>query len=305
MRLLFLLFLIFVGCAPGKSEPKDPVADERLVDLQAKQAKKIDEYKKGWPSETDCDGLLFAGQACAAGMDLDIHRAELEPGIWHRRPEKACHTEQDGDVGSKSSISNDMVLGLYVCLYARGDYESLKRFADVSEKNKWLIGIPKERVQEVLLKPNQVGYLGRMLLDLSDGKDRRGYAKLFAAYLPVTEDYQRHLLALGVYLNGLIAENLEAKGLKPYSDKDQVVSTISGLKDHAVEALDKLIEAEPNNYFFHAVRGIYSGDMAPAITLLLSDETPRPTYVRGDRADRFELAHWLFTTDIVLGRFGK
>jgi hypothetical protein len=287
---------------PAKPSPTDSRLEQLQTKRDAKRARlaEISDPVTGWPSATDCDGLLWAGLACAAGVPVAIELAEYPEGVWNRRPSPACWNPEQGDVGSKSTVSNDMVLGKFWCRWRQGDaaaVESLQRFADNAEARDWVVGEPITEASRVILKPNQIGMLGRMLYAQTNGRDDRYWRRLFTAYAHVDADFERHLQALGIALQGEIFAAVDAKSL------DATVANFK-LLDINGEMHDRLIEleiAEPENYLYAAVLGVYRGDMTRAIDLLLADGAPA-SYVRGNNAEAFALVEWLFVENLVRRR---
>ncbi len=277
---------LLAGCARlGLNRPVEPKAVDQVVELQdaydARLARfaAVTEPRQGWPTETDCDATLWAGEACAGGAMVAIARAEYSPGEIHRRPDNACWTEADGDVGARSTVSRDMLSGYMACLWATKNLPALERLADFADANGTVMGEPSTQAS-VYLMPNLTGLLGRMLFALSDGADDRWYRHLGYDYPDVGADYEEHLQVVGLYLQGDLA---------------------GGLTDQGLARLAVLAQSRPEDYLFQAVHGVYSGDLAPATALLLSD-IPAPTYVRGEGAALMAEAHWLLAARIVLRR---
>jgi hypothetical protein len=92
------------------------------------------------------------------------------------------------------------------------------------------------------------------------------------------------------------------QGASPVEPKAELANLVE-INDLELKRLTALTETEPTNPLFHAVLGVYTGDEAKAIDLLLDDATPVPTYVRGDAQREYELIHWLRAAQIVLDRF--
>lgn len=263
------------------------------ADRKAQIAGKIDEAKAalnaladpatGWPSKTDCDGTLWAGIACAGGHPVQIELAEYAPGLIHRRPATACWSPVYGDQGSRSTVSNDMLLGYFTCAWYRKDHGMFRRVADYGETHDWVMGEPVTEPDRVVMRPNQIGLLGRAIYALSGGTDDRYYRRTARAYFPVTADYERHLQALGIVLQGEITTLYKEDG-----------AALTDINDHMLERLEELTDAEPLNAGFHVALGTYTGDMGPAVDLFLDDSTPIPSYVRGDNAAAFAWAERLF-----------
>lgn len=282
MKALLLLTLCLTACGiDAKNEPSLPSTPAEIEMLRAVFHERAAEYTQltdathGWPSLTDCDGVLWAGEACAAGQPVKISLAEYAPGEIHRRPAPACWNEDEGDVGSKTTISRDGMTGYLACLSETKDVEAMKRLAAYGEKRKWVMGSPGTEPR-TWMQGNLTGLLGRML---GVHGVKKAYASIKPNYLSVKADYERHIQALGIYLQG---------------------ETSGGITDQMVARLEELRSVEPENAFFASVLAIYTGSQEEALDLLLSDAAPLPTYVRGEGAGNFARAHWLLAAKILL-----
>ena len=295
MKILFLV-LFLVSCSHGSHEESTPLDDERLTVLADKFKSKKEgvtallDPQTGWVNNHDCDGTLWAGKAAAIGLPVQLDLAEYAPGELHRRPAPSCWNEKDGDVGSKSTISNDMILGWLWAKWNLKDFEAIKRLAQYGEDHNWVMGKPASMVSRVLLKPNQQGLLGRMIFEMSQGTDSRSYRHLFEYYAEVKEDYEMHLQALGILLQGEVS-------------MDQLDPNLLDINDQMIQRLHDLVDANPENPLFQAALGVYTGDFDQAITLLLEDTTPVPTYVRGGNVEVLAKVEWLFAANIVIRAF--
>lgn len=282
-----LLALALVGCSTVSKHEPEAIAFDKIKALQAKYDLKNAEVQlapgSNWPSLTDCDATLWAGETAAAGFMVDLHLAEHAPGEIHRRPVAPCWTKEEGDVGSKSTISSDMILGYMLGLWKQGDLEAMQRLADYGDAHDWVMGEPISELGRVYLKSNLQGTLGRMIYALSAEKDDREIRKITHLSAPGGADFEKHLLVLGIYLDGEVSGEI--------NDNDK-----AALSAVALEA--------PANYFFGAVRGIYTGEFDYVFDLLLDDSAPVPSYVRGDDAATYALIHWLLSAKIVLDSYG-
>lgn len=293
----FLLLLSF-GCSYAeKHEESEPSAPSDVETLKTRFAEKKAAYElatngaSGWPSVDDCDATLWAGLVCAAGAPVAIELAELEPGVVHRRPERACWTAEAGDVGSKSTVSNDMLLGYLWCGWRAGNLLAMQRLADYGEAHNWVMGEPfPEMASRVVLKPNQIGILGRIIYALSNGDDDRGYRDLPAVYAPGVEDYELHLQTVGILLGGETTELAREQGLLDINGE-----SLKRLEDNA--------KKYPDDALVQAALGVYTGDFNAATKLLLDPGYEYPTYVRG--AELYKDVHWLFAASLVLRRYGN
>lgn len=232
----------------------------------------------GWPSNTDCDGTLWAGLGCSLGMPVRIELAEYAPGEIHRRPGNSCYTKENGDQGSKSTISRDMLTGYIACNIETKDLDALKRLANYGEDHAWIMGEPSHMVSRIFLAGNLTGLLGRAIFVLSKGSSDRLYRHAPTDYLPVYEDFERHIQTQGILLQERISGEIT----------DQMFER---LNDNAYESV--------NDPLFVAALGKFKGNQDYTIKLLLSD-TPCPSYARGERPDLYCRINWLQAAKIVL-----
>lgn len=300
MRLTWIWVVIATwligGCGYFKQVEETSVADdEQMTALRAAVPGKLAEYLAvadrvtGWPDPNDCDGVLHAGVARAAGVkEVKISLAESEPGkIGRRAAPSPCWTVADGDVGSKSETSGDMAVGYLLALWRDGDLAGVQRFANYGQANEvrilglpaWVLGQPyPEQDQRVVLRPGMVGIVGRMIYRLSGQSDDRSYRDIPNLYSSGGQDYQRRLTALGIVLGGEV---------------DRGVSEVD------VEVLWKLVEIDPKDPLFQAAYARYSGEYAPAYGVLLGEVLVCPTYGRGSLGNC--LANWLFAASLIVG----
>ena len=277
-----LHFFTLVGC--GFFERHHEKDGDGASSLAAIHAGTLDELKglsdpaTGWPSATDCDVTLWAGEARAAGAAVDLDQAEYEPGVVHRRPKATgpCWTPERGDVGSKSTVSRDMLTGYIVGRLAAGEFEALGRLADAGAAAGWQMGLPASQ-PEVYLGENLKGILCRAI--------SRECGNLPPFYQPVSADYERHIQTVGIVLQGM--------------------TTGQGLVDIDGEMLARLrenVDASPADGLFQAALAVYTGDYAPAIKLLTDPAYVCPTYVRG--SPNYCLVHKAFAMWLVLKHNG-
>jgi hypothetical protein len=263
----------------SKHKEKDPSNDARISSLVKKYQTMAAEYRdvskdqNGWPDVNDCDATLWAGETCAAGLGVQILDAEYPlAGQIQRRPSESCYTNGQSN-GSSSSVSNDMLLGYLYCLWRTKDVHALQRLADYGEAHNWQMGEPQTS-DRVFLKPNQQGILGRALKVLGGGD--KDYAAIPPVYFPVKADFEKHLEALGILLNGEIDGSING-------------SMYDLLKDMS----------DSSDAPLKAAYGKYSGDQGPALDLLLDGAYEYPSYVRP--VENYKMVHWLFSASVVLG----
>jgi hypothetical protein len=286
MRLLCLAAaFVVVSCNAGKRhepKPASPSQDWRVGALLARELDVTNELAAasdpdtGWPSAVDCDALLWAGLAAAAGMPVNLAAAEYSPGEMHRRPRPACWTPDGGDQGSKSSVSRDMLSGYLWGVWGRGDLGAAQRLAAYGEAHAWVMGGGDPG--RIGMGTNLKGLLARIIERLGGAASE--HRLLPTAYLPGAKDYEQHLAVLGLLLEG------EVRG---------------GLYDGELNVLRAITEGAADDALFQAARGSYDGDMGRALDLLLDEAYVLPGYVRG--APAYGYVHWLFAADIVLRRY--
>lgn len=292
----YLLFILIIsGCQYlTKHESKAPVDNPKLEQLRLMQDEYSEEVENaldvntGWPDNEDCDGTLWAGISCAIGFATDISFAEYSPGEIHRRPFQACWTEQEGDLGAKSTISKDMLTGYTACLVAKNDLGALTRLADYGEAHDWVMGKPETLVSRVLMSGNQIGLLGRAIWVLSGGADDRYYRRLGYLFPQVAEDYEKHLQTQGILLQDKI---------------DQDYALTLDINDEMLTRLKENAELYPDDFLFAATLGKFTGDQNRTIDLLLKEEITCPSYTRGKKPDIYCKIIWLQSAAVVLGEY--
>lgn len=283
MRSVFIAIILITGCArhSEKSSPADRKAQiEYLITDSTAALVALADPVTNWPSVTDCDGTEWAGLACAGGYPVKIELAEYSPGEIHRRPAPSCWNSTDGDMGSKSTISNDMLLGYILCAWERRDLGALQRLADYGERHHWVMGAPATAIGDVVIKPYVLGILGRAIYVLSNKADNRLYRNTPITFDDTALDYVRHLQSLAIVLAGEVTTTHEAD--------------LVDINDSMLKRLHELVDAEPLNPGFATALGIYTGDLDRAVDLFLDTATPIPSYVRGDNASAFAFAERLY-----------
>jgi len=267
-----LLFLIAFCIACGSKEKLAPQADDLEI-LRSYYEDNLAKLK-GIPSKTDCDGLLWAGLAKAGGVELDLDAFQSDSGELHRRPSKDCY--ETGD--SRSSVSNDMIVGWAWGVYYSKDAKALEKFLQFAEDNKMIVGKPKNGVGEVLVKPNVQGLLGRLSYHLKLGS--RPYGGIRLPYQESNKDYVKHIQTLMIALDGELSDKMPELDIK---------------------LVCKYAKEDKDDYLMAAVCSVYNGGITDAINLLIEEPEP-PSYVRGDQKERYRLAHWLFTANYLLNQ---
>ena len=269
-----MLAVVLVGC--GENEEKKPVDELPAQLFENFQTMYLDvesglDQVTGWPTINGCDETLWAGLACSLNMPVKIEYAEYSPGEIHRRPYKACWNEKEGDVGSKTTVSRDMLTGYISCALSRDDKPAMERLFDYGKKNDWIMGKPQHFVSRVLLGNNLTGTLARFL-------DKDGYKHLPTVYLPVLKDYERHIQVQGILNEYKVSGSIS----------DQMLER---LKDNSI--------AEPLDPLFAAAYGLFTGDQKDTVGLLLGG-SKCPTYARGEKPEVYCKINWMQAAKIVI-----
>lgn len=245
--------------------------------LESKYKAEIERYSDVsadalWPSETDCDAVLWASLA-SSSIPLDSTRSLAPDGRLYRRPSKDCY--QKGE--SRSSVSNDMIVGFLWASFMNGLKSELIALKNYAEANKFVMGEPwPDGVGEVLMKPQVQGIMGRLLVHFEESAG--DYQDIRLPYLPSPKDYVRHIQTLMIALDG------------------ELTGYITGQE---LELLKKYQKEDPDDYLISAVVCKYNNCMGFVVDMLLED-LPAPSYVRGDNFEAYRTSHWLFSAKYVL-----
>ena len=259
-----------IACGAEKEVPIDTLAALRLEYgyKLAELKEKTENHIAGWPSDHDCDGALWAGIARAAGAEWVDMSAALRPdGRPTRRPLRDCVVPDE----SKASTSNDMITGTLLGLQAAGDAASVLALYRYGEEHNWIMGYPDWYVARVLLRPNGITLIARVLYQLTNGQRDYGIRLSPVVYGPVQADYEQHLILLS-----------------------RIIEQKAGGPQYGMEIAEKILaKASPFDALAQGVAGNYG-----LAALLLTGNYESPTYVRGD--ETYHLVHWLLAAKVVL-----
>jgi hypothetical protein len=249
-----LILLLCVSCV--KREGKSSI-------VQPSVAKKAELYKslhKGWAHQGGCDSLGFTALCKLAGgcQDVDIYKAEGEPGRWYRNESKTCFDRKE----SKSDISKDMFVMLFPYLYAQGDKKNIREIYDYGKANGWVMG--RGPASRTYLVPPMIVLLQRMLgFDIS--------VKFEASHIFEKAGYEKHLDVIDLLLKSMIG---------------------NGLNKYEFEEVKRYSEKNPKNALFSALYHKYKdGNQQQTIDILM-DEKLFPSDRLPTSADRCEEYLW-------------
>ncbi len=304
----FLIPLVLVSCAKTvKTEEPEPLTNvEQLNSLyHDRQAEMLTlrDPASGWPTATDCDGMIWAGKYASTMKDASVNIESAEypeaPGKFSRRPFPACWTPEGGDQGSATTWSRDMaVAGLLPFAFLRHHLGTLERHGAYAKAHNWQLGEPLDEGQTVY-SPALIGLLFKTIYALGGDLDSNA---LWPDYYPAgLDDYQAHLLVMSIWLQGEVATRINEMDAAPRKPSGAVHKDIS---ETMYARLAEQTEKDPNNPLYAYVYGKYNGDQAHTMDLLLNPAMPLGVYVRCDKLRACQLAEWLFTANLLLIDFG-
>jgi len=249
---LIALLTIAEACGNAKDAKKPERAeDHRLTEIRAKRDAYIRFYpdiaadEKGWPIDTDCDGLLFASLGRASGLPIDLTLAHgPDRGRWFRNWQRDC----------SSDISRDMILGLAVFIWHSRDYRLAADLVNYGEQNDWVMG--NGPASRVWLSPILQGTLYQLRYKLGGADHVKRHIR--APWLP-QRGYQAHLQMLHLHLRKRL-------GISDKNTKDTV---------------KEIVDREQNNALFQAIGAEWrvstlerAADVLLANTIFPNDRLP-------------------------------
>lgn len=302
MRQVVILLFLLLGCGEGV-EPKEPALDGRIEQLREIQYERIQlsyqiRDENGWLAGRDCDGMVWAGKYAAATdvAQVNIEASEFtdEPGRFGRRAEPRCWTPEEGDQGAKATWSRDQAnLGLLPYAWRKQNRDLLERHASYGEANNWQMGEPRSETR-VVYSPQLVGLLYQAIFAL--GGEDNFLRKTPQVYPSGLDDYEAHNQMMSIWLRAEIAEALNDQEEVP---RPALLNVSETMHARIIEHSDR----EPENPFYWALRGIYTGDFTQAIDLCLREDMPVGSYVRCNDFKQCQLAEIIFACDLILRRF--
>ena len=216
MKYIVLGVMLFFGC--GKAGDRD---DRPPFNIPQELTDKFELYQQliephqdenGFLYTDKCDSLLFTS---LVGVALPQYRVTIEAAIdgngqWFRRPNKDCLEKSE----SKSSISRDMLLGLYYYIWKHKRLDLAEDLYQYGLDHNWVMGDHDgsvEGVSRVILSPPMISTLAEMIYKLG------GQNHIFSRNLPVAWEmrktgFRSHLLALHLILRKKVFQKLSRNG---------------------------------------------------------------------------------------------
>lgn len=253
--LLALLCLIFASC--GKNEVKTFDNDFSEIKVKSELYMSMIEPERdvhGFIMFSHCDALLFSSMLSAAGAITDINAARDDNGGWHRRATQDCGPSfnvnpETGKGNSRSTVSRDMILGLFWHLYKNKDLQTSIDLMESLKGNFYFLkgeGTPGE----LLMNPSMLNTLAKIIKKLG-GPEFSLELSYPAIFSKDQEDFVAHLSVWHILLRADI-------------DKSISNGNLEILKYHA--------ERVPHNPLYQAAYHRYfDGCQKKAIALLMDD----------------------------------
>jgi hypothetical protein len=205
---LLLLCLLLIACS--REKPAD-IEAPRLDELAAKKAFYCEQGKIQYDLKKymvgRCDGLLFTSLwsvSCGYG-DVADFQDPGKPGYWHRNPTRDCYVAgaPNPDNGAKSSISRDMLLGLFTYAWKLKSLPIIQGLISYGESHTWIMGDAidaKTLISRTVLTPELINLLYDMesRLSLQAGEDNSDDA------FYINKGFQAHLDVIKILLTGSV-----------------------------------------------------------------------------------------------------
>lgn len=241
----FVLTAIFLSSC-GHEKPQDPTGD-LLEDLRSKRveikalAENADEgdgfVHDDVPSLVG-DSLFFTCLHGLGGMYVEPQRARDETDRWFRHPSRVGNYDP-GE--SRSSISRDPLLSCSLLFFQRGDREALERLAQYDHDHDGIMGEhdgSTDGKNRVRMSPTLRGLIHKSIETL--GGSPPGGLTSPQVWLPC-KGYQCHLQALSLIF-----------AAKVNGGADKIM----------VNSMRALVQRDPNNALFRALRARFDPDRA-------------------------------------------
>lgn len=157
---VFTLAILALSACQREHEPNDPVNPLAAADKKAAVYLSLAGESKDAHGfvHSKCDGLLFTALHVVGGGQADIMQAQGKPGQWFRHAEHDCYDlEQAGQPGSKSDISQDMILGLLWWAWETGNLNVVEDLIAYGVEHNWVMG--RGDPFRTVLRPNMIWLL--------------------------------------------------------------------------------------------------------------------------------------------------
>lgn len=197
--------------------------------------------ENGFILSEHCDSLLYTGLLSDVLSDVKIRSAQDMEGYWHRRS-KPCYPKH-----SKSTISRDMLLGLYWYIWQSGSKEMADELLVHAKRNSYVMGLGDPA--RLLMMPSGEATLAEICYR-KGGKNRWFTRHQLQAYPKNLKGYEVHLLVQHILLRGEVVGYIDSS---------------------AYSALEHYAYKHPHNALYQAAYALYAGGINDVMRILLSD----------------------------------
>ncbi len=255
--LLLLAIIVVASCGKHKDIPDAMTPNQALAAKLARYTQSVQPVELTFAD--DSDGLLFASlTAAGTGQTFAVERWEGKPGEFFRNPDHAkC-----------KPTSRDMYIGLMWYMWAAKRVDLAERVFDYGLDHVFVMDA-RDKGTSYLLEDEQ--FTLALVAHRLGGKDYTVW-KLPTPCTSKLSGFEAHLQSLVI-------------GLRALLDAGDTVNE---------KCAKDLAAGQPNNAWFAAVAGLYSGDQTHTVEMLLD-----PRYCPDDRLpeskDRCE--PWLWQRD--------
>jgi hypothetical protein len=214
----------------------------------SEQHKVTDKY--GFILSDECDSLLFTGLiGSIPEVEVYIDAAfDKKSGMWHRRPvEKPCYDcKNNKPMGSKSSISRDMLLGLAYYCYFNKRLDISEQIIKHALTHFGFMG--KGALSRINIMPSLLGTFVWISYKLG-GPSRPLLRAIPTLASKDVGDYQAHLAVLHALLRDKITGTTSKSHQKVYSTQANR-NPENGLFQYAAGNIDKVYTILNNKNYF-------------------------------------------------------
>lgn len=272
MKHLLLISLLAFSACNRDNEPVESTTSEALDNKKAfycAEGKRV-LAERGFMDDK-CDSLLFTSLwavSCDVGFSVQEWEDPEFPGKWHRNPQRDCYLNGAPN-GAASSISRDMMLGLWHLLWSKQDRDNIRDLISYGERNNWVMGEAKD-LETLISRATLSPQLISLLYAMADGTSLTQQSD---DAIGVNTGFRAHLDVLRILLNSRVRgaiSDLELGTLKAQADRQPHNALFVGAYEKfkgGSKAIDLLLSEKhfpkdklPNNHEQHCINYLFSRD---------------------------------------------
>jgi hypothetical protein len=200
--LVAMVFYVWLMSGCGRTKPHDPEPTAALDQKRAVYLAQIPSVQDqhGFVDTDECDSLMHSALIGATGgVHVDVMAAEdpAVPGRFYRRP--VSYPECHAAGASRSTISRDMLLGVFWYAWARRDLAMVERIWDYGKGRNWVMGEDRIGGNHTIMTPVLIGTLAKLIERLGGAShSEQGNPAFFGG----CEGYECQLAILQILLRG-------------------------------------------------------------------------------------------------------